>query len=146
MKRTQFSTQRVDLITSHLTEVVRDLRLVDAADYIAFIRCELFGNIADIVNSATELHFHPGTLTFGLGGDYILDWASSPVVTLDLEFCNLGVSAYFRLILSAEESKIDLHHLRFAETGRSPAENTELLDAAFQDARLPQLAAPERME
>lgn len=140
MKRTQYSVARVDIISNHLTEVIQDLRLVDVADYIAFIRCELFGNIADIVNSATELTFYPDTLTFGLGGEYALDWNTAPKVILDLEFSNMGVNAYFRLTLSSDSTEIDLHHLRFAETGHSPAENTALLAQAFENARLPQLS------
>jgi hypothetical protein len=143
MKRTQYSVARVEIISAHLQEVIHDLRLVDVADYIAFIRCELFGNIADIVNSATELTFYPNTLTFGLGGEYILDWNSTPKVMLDLEFSNMGVNAYFRLTLSSDSSEIDLHHVRFTETGKSPADNTALLAAAFDNARLPQLTAPE---
>jgi hypothetical protein len=142
MKRTQYSVARVEIISEHLVEVIKDLRLVDVADYIAFIRCELFGNIADIVNSATELTFYPNMLTFGLGGEYTLDWNSSPKVMLDLEFSNLGVNAYFRLTLAADSTEIDLHHLRFADTGRSPADNTALLAAAFEDARLPQFTTP----
>ncbi|MBA8879784.1 hypothetical protein [Phyllobacterium myrsinacearum] len=141
MKRTQYSVARVDIISSHLTEVIQDLRLVDVADYIAFVRCELFGNIADIVNSATELTFYPETLTFGLGGEYALDWNTPPKVMLDLEFSNMGVNAYFRLTLSSESTEIDLHHVRFAETGHTPAENTALLAQAFENARLPQLSA-----
>jgi hypothetical protein len=143
MKRTQFSVARVEIISAHLQEVIHDLRLVDVADYIAFIRCELFGNIADIVNSATELTFYPNTLTFGLGGEYILDWNSTPKVMLDLEFSNMGVNVYFRLTLSSDSTEIDLHHVRFSETGKSPADNTALLAAAFDNARLPQLTAPE---
>ncbi|MBZ9603497.1 MULTISPECIES: hypothetical protein [Phyllobacterium] len=142
MKRTQFSVARVGIISAHLQEVIHDLCLVDVADYIAFIRCELFGNIADIVNSATELTFYPNTLTFGLGGEYLLDWNSTPKVMLDLEFSNMGVNAYFRLTLSSDSTEIDLHHVRFAETGKSPADNTALLAAAFDNARLPQLTTP----
>ena len=145
MKKTQYSAARVAIISSHLAEVVHDLRLVDVADYIAFIRCELFGNIADIVNSATELTFYPDTLTFGLGGEYTLDWNTVPRVMLDLEFKNMGVDAYFRLTLAADSSEIDLHHVRFDESGRSPADNTALLAAAFENARLPQLTAPENL-
>ncbi|SFJ49252.1 hypothetical protein SAMN04515648_4280 [Phyllobacterium sp. CL33Tsu] len=145
MKKTQYSATRVDIISGHLTEVVDDLRLVDVADYIAFIRCELFGNIADIVNSATELTFYPDTLTFGLGGEYTLDWNAAPKVMLDLEFKNMGVNAYFRLTLGADSTEIDLHHVRFAETGRTPADNTALLAAAFENARLPQLTASENL-
>ena len=142
MKRTQYSVARVEIISAHLQEVIDDLCLVDVADYIAFIRCELFGNIADIVNSATELSFYPETLTFGLGGEYTLDWNSTPKVMLDLEFSNMGVNAYFRLTLSSDSTEIDLHHVRFSETGKSPADNTALLAAAFDNARLPQLTAP----
>lgn len=142
MKRTQYSVARVEIISAHLQEVIHDLCLVDVADYIAFIRCELFGNIADIVNSATELTFYPNTLTFGLGGEYMLDWNSTPKVMLDLEFSNMGVNAYFRLTLSSDSTEIDLHHVRFSETGKSPANNTALLAAAFDSARLPQLTAP----
>ncbi|UXN58962.1 hypothetical protein [Phyllobacterium zundukense] len=142
MKRTQYSVARVEIISAHLQEVIHDLCLVDVADYIAFIRCELFGNIADIVNSATELTFYPNTLTFGLGGEYTLDWNSTPKVMLDLEFSNMGVNAYFRLTLSSDSTEIDLHHVRFSETGKSPADNTALLAAAFDNARLPQLTAP----
>lgn len=142
MKRTQYSVARVEIISAHLQEVIHDLCLVDVADYIAFIRCELFGNIADIVNSATELTFYPNTLTFGLGGEYMLDWNSTPKVMLDLEFSNMGVNAYFRLNLSSDFTEIDLHHVRFSETGKSPADNTALLAAAFDNARLPQLTAP----
>ena len=142
MKRTQYSVARVEIISAHLQEVIHDLCLVDVADYIAFIRCELFGNIADIVNSATELTFYPNTLTFGLGGEYMLDWNSTPKVMLDLEFSNMGVNAYFRLTLSSDSTEIDLHHVRFSEMGKSPADNTALLAAAFDSARLPQLTAP----
>ena len=111
MKRTQYSVARVEIISAHLQKVIHDLCLVDVADYIAFIRCELFGNIADIVNSATELNFYPNTLTFGLGGEYMLDWNSTPKVMLDLEFSNMGVNAYFRLTLSSDSTEIDLHHV-----------------------------------
>jgi len=142
MKRTQYSVARVEIISAQLQEVIHDLCLVDVADYIAFIRCELFGNIADIVNSATELTFYPNTLTFGLGGEYILDWNSTPKVMLDLEFSNMGVNAYFRLTLSSDSTEIDLHHVRFSEAGKSPADNTALLAAAFDNARLPQLTIP----
>ncbi|MDA2912332.1 hypothetical protein MYX04_15545, partial [Nitrospiraceae bacterium AH_259_D15_M11_P09] len=71
-------------------------------------------------------------LTFGLGGEYVLDWNTAPKVMLDLEFSNMGVNAYFRLTLSSESTEIDLHHLRFAETGHSPAQNTALLAQAFE--------------
>jgi len=47
--------------------VAAELRLVDAADYIAYIHQEKLANIRDIVSSSTELFFQPGTLAFGWG-------------------------------------------------------------------------------
>ncbi|KXF76038.1 hypothetical protein ATN84_14020 [Paramesorhizobium deserti] len=137
MRSTQYSLTRESIIAEHMREVIRDLRLVDVADYIAFIRCELFANIADIVNSATELHFFPQTLQFGHGGEYELDWGRPPRVILDMEFRNRGVYAYFRVLIDAEGAQIDLNHITFDQASENPACNTERLAAAFEDARIP---------
>src|SRR3974390_3360022 len=79
----------VDLLTKALgaafDPVAAELRLADAGDFIAFIHDEKFANIQDIVNSSVELYFKPGTVSFGWGAEYELDWVSSPVITLDME-------------------------------------------------------------
>lgn len=139
MRSLQFSTERETIIADNLCEVVADLRLVDPADYIAFIRCELFANVADIVNSATELHFVPGTLGLGHGGDFRCDWQSPPSVTLDMEFRNKGVYAYFRVTLTDKTAAVELNHITFDGPNEDPACNTARLAEAFQDARLPML-------
>lgn len=136
MRSTQYSQSRETIIAEHIAEVVTDLRLVDAADYIAFIRCELFANIADIVNSATELYFYPSTLTFGQGADYRLDWNTPPTIVLDMEFRNQGVSAYFRLTLADNVFEVDLNHVAFDKADPSPDTNTERLRLALIDSRL----------
>ncbi|PRD42687.1 hypothetical protein C5748_14780 [Phyllobacterium phragmitis] len=137
MRSTQYSQTRESIIAAHMSEVIRDLRLVDVADYIAFIRYELFANIADIVNSATELHYFPQTLQFGHGGEYELDWDRHPRIILDMEFRNMGVYAYFRVLIDAEGSQIDLNHITFDQASKSPTHNTERLALAFEDARIP---------
>ncbi|WP_420960933.1 hypothetical protein [Brucella sp. IR073] len=136
MRSTQYSQTREAIIASHMREVIEDLRLVDVADYIAFIRCELFANIADIVNSATELHFQPQTLQFGHGGEYELDWNRPPRITLDMEFRNEGVYAYFRVLIDAEGAQIDLNHIAFDHADESPERNTGRLAAALENARI----------
>ncbi|MFD1790497.1 hypothetical protein ACI2JN_18220 [Ochrobactrum teleogrylli] len=137
MKSLQFSNEREAIIAENLHEVVAELRLVDPADYIAFIRCELFANIADVVSSATELYFFPGTLELGHGGDYRCDWQSPPSVVLDMEFRNQGVYAYFRLILSDKTAGVELNHITFEDADQDPAKNTARLRAAFSAARMP---------
>jgi len=137
MKSLQFSNEREAIIARNLCEVATDLRLVDPVDYIAFIRCELFANIADIVSSATELYFFPGTLELGHGGEYLCDWQSAPAIVLDMEFRNQGVYAYFRLTLTDKTAGVELNHIAFEDADEDPAKNTARLANAFDAARLP---------
>ncbi|MBB5704006.1 hypothetical protein FHS76_003921 [Ochrobactrum daejeonense] len=137
MKSLQFSNEREAIIARHMREIAADLRLVDPADYIAFIRCELFANIADIVSSATELYFLPGTLELGHGGEYRCDWQSPPAIVLDMEFRHQGVYAYFRLTLTAGTAGVELNHIAFENADDDPARNTARLIRAFDMARLP---------
>ncbi|PRA49526.1 hypothetical protein [Brucella pituitosa] len=139
MKSLQFSNEREAIIAENIREVVAELRLVDPADYIAFIRCELFANIADIVNSATELHFFPGTLELGHGGEFQCDWFTNPSIVLDMEFRNKGVYAYFRLTLSGKTASVELSHIVFENPDDDPAQNTARLIDAIDNARLPML-------
>ena len=50
MIRQQHSSAREVIIANALSEVVSELRLVDLADYVAFIRLEHFDCLADIVD------------------------------------------------------------------------------------------------
>ena len=65
--------------------MVAELRLVDVADYIAFIRLEHFATVSDLVDSAAELFFMPGTLRLGHGGEAHVGWSEPPRIVLDLE-------------------------------------------------------------
>ncbi|MGH6761679.1 MAG: hypothetical protein ACRECW_08875 [Phyllobacterium sp.] len=135
MRSMEYSAAREAIIAAHLEPVIKELLLVDPADYIAFIRCELLANIADIVQSAAELHFMPGVLRFGHGGDYKLGWLSSPEVALDLEFQNMGVHAYFRIVFAADAVRLNLHHISFERPDSDPDNNTSLFSNAFEQAR-----------
>jgi hypothetical protein len=136
MKSLEFSNEREAIISENIREVVAELRLVDPADYIAFIRCELFANIADIVASATELYFFPGTLALGHGGEFNFDWFSPPSIVLDMEFRNKGVYAYFRLALSGKTASVELSHIIFENSEDNPRQNTTRLINALERARL----------
>lgn len=144
MKSNQISIEREAIVFHNIRELVYDLRYVDVADYVTFMRYEQLGNLADIVNSAAELFFYPETLRFGHGGEVEINWDSPPKVALDLEFRNLGVDAYFRLIMAAEVNQIVLHHLAFNEPKPSQIEDTQLLAAAFANARIPRRNEIER--
>ncbi|MCI0598198.1 MAG: hypothetical protein L0Y50_13635 [Beijerinckiaceae bacterium] len=116
--------------------VAAELRLVNAADYIAYIHQEKFANIQDIVNSSSELLFQPGTLTFGWGADFDLDWNSLPVILLDMEFRHRTVWLAFKLILDAQQTKITVDYLSSGQPTVGQKEDFALLMEALGDARL----------
>lgn len=131
-----YTLDRERALASGLDRVAAELRLVDPQDFVAFIRLDLFGNVAHIVNSSTELYYQPGTLKFGMSGDVDLRWGEPARVSLDMAFEHLDVQAYFRLILAAEEAAVELTYLSFASASSDPEENTERLKKALAAARL----------
>lgn len=67
MKRCPYSEKREQILAEAISPVASELRLLDAADLISLLRFESYGNLADLVASAAELYFLPGTVNFGLG-------------------------------------------------------------------------------
>jgi len=131
-----YAREREKALADGLRDVASELRLIDAADYVAFIRTEQFGNIRNLVNSSTELFYKPGTIQFGLSGEVELEWGSSPCVALDMEFHHMGVAAYFRLILLAHQAGIEISYISFDGSSADPDKNTRRLVDAIEDARL----------
>ena len=116
--------------------VAAELRLVDVADFVAYIHAEKFANIQDIVNSSVELFFKPGTLSFGWDAEFELDWNSVPVITLDMEFRHRSVWLVFKLILRALQTNVAVEHLSVGKTSGDPRQEMAALIAAIADARL----------
>ncbi len=131
-----YTLEREQALAAGLDKVAGELRLVDPQDYIAFIRLDLFGNIAHLVNSSTELYYRPGTMKFGMSGEADAPWGESVRIVLDMEFDHLGVKAYFRLIMDADGAAVELTYLAFADASSEPDVNTQRLVAALAAARL----------
>lgn len=131
-----FSREREKALADGLRDVASELRLVDPADFIAFIRTEQFGNIRNLVNSSTEMFFKPGTITFGLSGEVDLPWGCAPSISLDMEFHHLNVSAYFRLVLQSLYAGVDITYVSFEGGSKDPDKNTQRLIEAIADARI----------
>jgi hypothetical protein len=116
--------------------VAAELRLVDVADFIAYIHAEKFANIQDIVNSSVELFFKPRTLSFGWDAEFELDWNSVPVITLDMEFRHRSVWLVFKLILRALQTNVTVKHLSLGKTSGDPRQDMAALIETIADARL----------
>jgi hypothetical protein len=135
MKKCPHSTEREKIVAEALRPVATELRLIDAGDLVSLLRYERWGNLADLVSSAAELYFLPGTVRFGVGGDYSLDWDSTPEIMLDLEIKPDGVSIYAKLSLTDALAGLEISHIAFQEPSADADENTAFLARSLQAAR-----------
>jgi hypothetical protein len=134
---------REKVLAEGLKEVAAELRLIDPADLVAFIRTERYGNIRTLVNSATEMYFKPGTICFGPAGHVDLHWDGSPSISLDMAFRHQRVDVFFRLLLENREAGVDIHYISFGGAALDTEQNTGRLALAIADARIPLLSALE---
>ncbi|HEY7646363.1 MAG TPA: hypothetical protein VH858_15070 [Hyphomicrobiales bacterium] len=128
-------------LAAGLKEVAAELRLLEAADLVAFIRTGRFGNVQSLVDAATEMYFKPGTVCFGQSGSVNLSWSGEPSVVLNMEFHHRRVDVYFRLTLEAEEAGVEIEYISFGNQPTDRLDTTRRLIAAIADARFAPAAA-----
>jgi len=136
MNRQPHTASRETIVAEAIKDVVGELRLVDVADYIAFIRLEHFSTVSDLVDSAAELFFMPGTLKLGHGGEAHVGWAEPPRIVLDLELRPSGATAYFALSLEDEVASVEVNYVAFDRPDPDPQCNTAFLADAIDRARI----------
>lgn len=134
MKKCPYSAARESILAKAISPVASELRLLDPADLISLLRHEYHANLSDLVSSAAELYFHPGTVAFGVGGEYHLDWDTYPSVTLDLEIKPRGVTIHAQLTLEAERASVEINYISFVAPSSNPDENTDFLERSLRDA------------
>lgn len=136
MNRQPHSASREAIVAEAIKDVVGELRLVDVADYIAFMRLEHFATVADIVDSAAEMFFMPGTVRLGHGGEAHVTWSDPPRIVLDLELRPVGATVYFALILEDERAAVEVNYVAFDRPDADPQRNTAFLARAIEGARI----------
>ncbi|OQM77021.1 hypothetical protein [Manganibacter manganicus] len=136
MNRQPHADSREIIVAEAIRQVVHELRLVDVADYIAFIRLEHFACLADLVESAAELYFLPGAVRLGHGGEAHVDWGGAPRIVLDLELRPSGATVYFQLSLTEQEASVVVNYVSFTFPSDDPEENTARLRDAIEGARI----------
>lgn len=136
MNRQPHAASRETIVAEAIKDVVGELSLVDAADYIAFIRLEHFSTVSDIVDSAAELYFMPGTLKLGHGGEAHVSWSEPPRIVLDLELRPAGATVYFALGLEENRASVEVNYVAFDKPDPDPQRNTAFLVEAIERARI----------
>ena len=130
------SADRERIIADALVDVASELRLIDAAELILMIRNDHAANIADVVNSSTELFFRSGTMRYALSANYRAPWDATPVVAIDMEFHHGVVSAFFRLTIGERRAGVEIIDILFDEQGLDEGDKADRLSTALAEARL----------
>ncbi|MFC6489987.1 hypothetical protein [Nitratireductor sp. GCM10026969] len=136
MNRQPHSAAREVIVANAIQDVANELRLIELADYVAFIRLESMASIADIVESAAELYFMPGTLRLGHGCEAHVGWTGTPRIALDLELWPKGAKVYFTLSLNPLDAGVEVNYVAFDNPSDDPEANTAFLGEALEDARI----------
>ena len=144
MESTGFTLCCEKLLAESLAEVATELRLVNVIDLISYVQAERYTNLEDLVNSSAELYFKQGALRYAWWGDIDVVWDALPIISLNMEFCWSGVTAFFNLRLDAARAGVDLQHLRFHsafqdggdELGGDADERLKRLSSAIAASRL----------
>ncbi|PWV99824.1 hypothetical protein DFR52_10321 [Hoeflea marina] len=134
MKPCPFSGDREKIVADAMCPVASELRLIEVADLIAMLRFERHADLDDLVTSAAELYFLPGTVKLGIGGDYKLDWRGNARVVLDLEIKPMGVTVYARLTLEHDCAGVEIDHIAFERPSDDPVLNTAFLEETLHAA------------
>ncbi|HTR12538.1 MAG TPA: hypothetical protein VMI72_04580 [Roseiarcus sp.] len=128
--------ERERIIADALVDVASELRLTDAAELIHMIRSDQAANIADLVNSSTELFFESGTLRYALSASFRAPWDETPVIAIDMEFRHAMVSAFFRLTIGWRRAGVEIIDILFDEQGLDDRAKAERLNAALESAKV----------
>lgn len=132
MKTNPYSAEREKIVADAICAVASELRMIDVADLISMLRFERHADLSDLVASAAEMFFLPGTVRLGIGGDYYLDWGGQPRVVLDLEIRPRGVIIYARLTLEQDCGGVEIDHIIFETPRDSPQQDTVFLEESLR--------------
>ena len=127
---------REQIIADALVDVASELRLTDASELMSMILNDHAANIADLVNSSTELFFKSGTLRYALSARFTAPWDAPPIVEIDMEFRHAAVCAFFRLKIGRRLAGLEIIDILFDEQGLDELAKAERLSAALEGARL----------
>jgi hypothetical protein len=124
------------VLAGAIVGVASELRLSDPTEFILLVRGEQEANIADLVNSSSELFLKRGALRYGLAADCALGWGSPPSVSLDMEFRHDRVTAFFRLILGGHRAAVEVVEVLLDDEDAAGEGAAERLARAIAAAKL----------
>ncbi len=132
----EFTLSCEKILAESLADVATELRLVNVVDLIFYVQGQRCANLEDLVNSSAELYFKYGAVRYAWSADLEVVWDALPTISLSMEFCWRGVTAFFNLCLNAARAGVDIQHLAFDNAWGEAAERLRLFSLAVADSRL----------
>jgi hypothetical protein len=125
------------ILADAMVDVATELRLADLTELFLMVRSDQAANIADLINSSSELFFKSGAIRYALSAGCELRWESAPTVRLDLEFRHATVTVFFRLTIGRARAAVEVLDVFFeGDAYLGSVGEKERLCAAISDARL----------
>jgi hypothetical protein len=125
------------ILADAMVDVATELRLSDPLEFLVMIRGNQEANIADLVNSSSELFFTSGALRYGLAALCDLRWEATPSVRLDMEFRHAGVTVFFRLTIGRAHAGVEIIRVMIDAGDDLDAQSaTARMSQALWDAQL----------
>jgi hypothetical protein len=134
--RQRRALEREQIIANALVGFASELRLTDATELMSMIQNDHAANLADLVNSSSELFFKTGTLRYALSASFTAPWDATPTVEIDMEFRHAAVCAFFRLKIGQRRAGVEIQDILFDELGLDDFTKAERLSNALETARV----------
>lgn len=123
-------------LANAISSLAAELRLVDISDYIAYLRMEQYGCVADIVRDAADLYFTPGFVEFGMDGEASAEWGAAPEVTLMLVINSARATTHVALKLCEHHAEIRLGFVNFSAELETRHDRVDLLVQDIDENRM----------
>jgi hypothetical protein len=136
MENAEFALACEQVLAESLTDVATELRLVNVIDLIGYVQAQHCANLEDLVNSSAELYFKHGALRYAWSADLEVLWDALPTISLNMEFCWRGVTAFFSLCLNSARAAVDIQHLTIDEDCDDASARLKCFTLAIADSRL----------
>ena len=129
---TEKNNKHTALIEQHIMEglkpLVRELHMVEPADFIAHIKLDQHGAISDIIATAAEPYFAPDYIGYREVASLELKWNSTPVIALSMVLNLVNAAVEFGLVLGRDTAGVSLKRL----DGVEQKDAVELIERGFE--------------
>ncbi len=121
------------IVADALTGFIQEIRLIELADFIAYLRLERHSQLADLVTAAAEMFFAPQFLELGDGSYATLDWSEQPSIYLNLVMQTAGATIYLTLTLENERANIAINYIAYHVSCAEPDETRTLINRGISN-------------